>query len=70
MIRQNPSVSLAAASPAPLSAAFGGISPRWGESAPIRVAKSVFGSLLASPNRGGGKTGGFDGGVVGFVIRK
>ena len=47
----------------PLSVAFGDISPRRGESAPIRVAKSVFGSLLASPNRGGGKTGGLDGGV-------
>ena len=47
----------------PLSVTFGDISPRRGESAPIRVAKSVFGSLLASPNRGGGKTGGLDGGV-------
>ena len=46
----------------PLSVTFGDISPRRGESAPIRVAKSVFGSLLASPNRGGGKPGGLDSG--------
>ena len=39
----NPSGSgAAAASPAPLSVACGDISPRWGESAPVGGAKTVF----------------------------